>query len=151
MSKKSKRVLWLLLAAFVFASAVVGMAPHSRSGTSSAIAATIETSINHSRELVQPPLIERIETELVTISPRGFEPGEITRPAGKFILAVDNRSGVEEVELRLDRLRGNRQRVVKVKRNRPGWREMLDLAPGTYVLSEANHADWTCRITITQK
>jgi len=34
-----------------------------------------------------------VEAEVVTATPTGFEPGKITRPAGRFLLAVDNASG----------------------------------------------------------
>lgn len=94
---------------------------------------------------------ERVETELVTIRPTGFEPAEISRVQGRFLLAVDNRAGLEEVTLRLDRVAGNRLRDVKVPRRKLDWREFVDLTPGRYVLSEAAHPEWNCTITITPK
>lgn len=94
---------------------------------------------------------ERVETELVTIRPTGFEPAEISRVQGRFLLAVDNRAGLEEVTLRLDRVAGNRLRDVKVPRRKLDWREFVDLTPGRYVLSEAAHPEWNCTITITSK
>jgi hypothetical protein len=44
------------------------------------------------------------QAELITTTPAGFEPTEITRPHGRFLLAIDNRSGLEErdVETGLD-------------------------------------------------
>jgi hypothetical protein len=97
-----------------------------------------------------PPAV-RIETELVTIRRHGFEPQEITRPADPFILAVENRSGLEEVTLRLDRAAGNRLKEVNIPRGKLNWRDAFDLPPGSYVLTEANHPDWVCSITITAK
>lgn len=91
---------------------------------------------------------ERVEATVITIRPGGFEPAEITRPKGRFILAVNDRTWLPEVELRLERENGNRVHEVKVHRNRPNWREMVDLPPGQYVLREASHPDWACRITI---
>jgi hypothetical protein len=91
----------------------------------------------------------KLEAELVTIRPHGFEPKEITRPKGRFILAVDNRSGLEEVNLRLDQVAGNRLHQVRVPREHLDWSEVFDLHPGNYVLTEANHPNWVCRITIT--
>lgn len=44
-----------------------------------------------------------LQAEIVTITPTGFEPSEITRPQGRFILAVDNRSGLNEVHLYFER------------------------------------------------
>ena len=94
---------------------------------------------------------ERLETELVTITPTGFDPAEITRPQGRFILEVDNRGGFKEVLLQLDALRGGREREVRVPRTALDWRDLLDLRPGTYVLREAGHPGWECRITITPR
>jgi hypothetical protein len=91
---------------------------------------------------------ERVETELLTLQPTGFEPNEIQRPQGAFILGVDNRSGVEQVDLRFVRADGQRLKVLETPRRKTSWREVVDLAPGQYVLSEANHPDWTCTVTI---
>lgn len=102
----------------------------------------------------RPPAEEkeaRVETELVTITPTGFDPAEITRPQGRFILKVDNRGGLEEVTLQLDGLRGGREREVRVRRTALDWRDLLDLRPGAYVLREAGHPGWACRITITPR
>lgn len=92
---------------------------------------------------------ERVEVELITLRPSGFDPPGITRPRGKFILSVENRSGAHEVDLRLDREAGERQHQTRLTRGRLRWGKMVDLPPGRYVLSEANHPDWVCRITIT--
>lgn len=94
---------------------------------------------------------ERVETELITIKATGFEPAALSRPAGKFLLDVDNRSEIEEVELRLDRQDGSREKSARVRSTAPEWRGALDLRPGVYILSEANHSSWICRITITSE
>ena len=94
---------------------------------------------------------ERVEAELITIHPTGFEPAEITRDGGRFVLAVDNRSGLEEVDLQLNRENGSREREARVHRQQLDWREFVDLPPGRYVLKEVNHPDWACLITITGK
>ncbi|MFY9570201.1 MAG: hypothetical protein WAV20_02210 [Blastocatellia bacterium] len=93
----------------------------------------------------------RIQVETITIRRTGIEPTEITRPAGRFLLAVYKRSGQDEVSLRLDRIGGNRLRDVRVARETLDWRTVEDLNPGNYVLTEANHPGWACRITITPK
>lgn len=91
----------------------------------------------------------RIEGEIITISRGGFEPTEITRPKGRFAVFVENRSGLEGVTLRLDRIAGNRLRDVNVPRDKLDWDDVLDLTPGQYVITEAGHPDWVCTITIT--
>lgn len=94
---------------------------------------------------------ERVEAELITIRPTGFEPLEITRPRGEFKLTVQNLTGLEELTLRLDREGGGGGRLheVRTSRGRHNWRKNIDPPPGTYVITEAAHPDWACRVTIT--
>ena len=90
----------------------------------------------------------RLETELITLQPSGFEPNEIKRPQGAFILGVDNRAGVEAIELQLMRADGQRLNALQTPKRKVSWREVVDLAPGRYLLSVANHPEWTCNVTI---
>ncbi len=92
---------------------------------------------------------ETIEAEVITIRATGFEPMTITRDKGKFLLVVHNRSGLREVVLRLDREAGGRLHNVRVPREKLNWKTLVDLNPGRYVLTEANHPDWVCQINIT--
>jgi hypothetical protein len=94
---------------------------------------------------------ERVETVLVTITRFGFEPRELTRPQGRFFLEVDNRSELSEVDLRLNVEHGNRLHRKRVPREQLDWIEPLDLRPGRYTLTEANHPEWVCPITITAR
>jgi len=89
-----------------------------------------------------------IETELLTLRPTGFEPTEITRPTGEFILMVENSSG-QTLNLHLSRMTGGRLHEAKVTRDEPDWNELLDLHPGSYLVTEASHPEWTCYINIT--
>lgn len=92
-----------------------------------------------------------IEAEIVTVRPTGFEPAAITRPRGEFLLVINNRSGLEEVKWRLDRETGGNLREVKIHDGKLRSGNFEDLPPGRYVLTEANHPDWICRITITPR
>jgi hypothetical protein len=92
---------------------------------------------------------DRLETELITITPTGFDPAELTRPQGRVILELDNRSGLEEVELRVERSNGAREKEVRVHRTTLDWSGEVTLHPGTYVIREAGHPDWVCNVTIT--
>jgi hypothetical protein len=94
---------------------------------------------------------QSLEAEYITITSRGFEPSEITRSGGHFLLAVDNRSGLDDVALTLDRLAGDRVQQQRVSRSRSAWRVVVDLPPGRYVLGEANHSSWRCQLTITAR
>jgi hypothetical protein len=87
---------------------------------------------------------------VLTLRPTGFEPPEVTLPQGRYLLAVENRTGLaEEVDLRLQRENGNGLREKRLGRGRPVWKEVVDLPPGRYAVTEAGHPEWVCRVTIT--
>jgi len=95
--------------------------------------------------------IAEFESELVTLTPHGFEPREITRPQGRFLLMVDNLSGLATSNLQLNRKVGGRLREFVMRREDANWSDVIDLPPGRYVLSDADHPEWTCQVTITAK
>lgn len=131
----------IAFAAFVV-SARAWFTPHSPIKTSTS--ASADANLQQHTHQRSP-----MEAEIITITPLGFEPAEITRPKGAFFLVVDNRSGLEEITFRLDREAGQRQHEVRVPREQLDWDGVVDLHPGTYLLTEASHPDWLCRITIT--
>ena len=92
---------------------------------------------------------EAMEAELITVLPNGFEPAEIRRPAGKFLLAIDNRSGLPEINLSLVRVAGNSVQDLRIRREKPDLRKVVELGPGAYLLTEANHPGWIGRLIIT--
>lgn len=85
----------------------------------------------------------------VTIRPTGFDPAEVTLPRGRFLLAVDNRSGLNELTFRLDREGDGRLHEARMTRGRLAWRKVIDPAAGDYILTEATHPDWVCRVRIS--
>jgi hypothetical protein len=89
---------------------------------------------------------DRFPRPLLTLRPTGFDPSEITQTTGAFLLAVDNKSGLERITLRVTREDGTR---VTSMTSRNKLREKIDLAPGRYVITETDHENWTCRLTIT--
>jgi hypothetical protein len=112
----------------------------------------ITTSVDPTRRLPvtqSRPTPTQLPSILITISPRGFEPGAFSIPQGKFFILVENRSGLHSVNLRLDRMSVSRLYDVHVPREQLDWAELLDLSPGEYVLTEADHPDWACRFTVT--
>ena len=92
----------------------------------------------------------RIEPVIVTLTPTGFEPAELTRRRGLFLLMVDNRSNNPDLLFRLDAENGKRQHEQQTRKGgRLDWNKPLDLPPGRYSLTVADHPDWVCEITIT--
>jgi hypothetical protein len=87
------------------------------------------------------------EVELITLRPAGFEPAEISRAKGPFVLFVDDRSGKEQTSLELKRMNGERLRAISLQRKKSEWNDVVDLPPGTYVLQDGN-SESRCQITI---
>ena len=107
--------------------------------------------IQTSAQFQTPSADAPLEAELVTATPTGFEPAEITRPQGRFLLAVDNRSGLDELDLYLERETEGRVNVALGRRGKLKWREILDLPSGHYILRAANDATWRCSITLAPR
>jgi hypothetical protein len=93
----------------------------------------------------------RVQGYRVAFHSYGFEPVEITRPKGPFALVVENRTELEEPVFRLNRGTGNSVREARVNRKQRKWTDVFDLSPGEYVLTEVNHPNLTCTITVTAK
>lgn len=96
---------------------------------------------------------EKLPALEITVSPTGFYPREVTLTSRRFFLIVHNRTGLLKTSLRLDRLpteaNGTAERVKESDQSRgsPHWAEQIQLPPGTYLLWEAQHPTWKCRIT----
>lgn len=84
----------------------------------------------------------------ILLKQMGCAPREITRPKGSYLFSVRNLSGQRQVVLHLVRENGQRLHE-KQLRDRGRWKQLVYLTPGTYFLREANHPDWSCKITIT--
>jgi len=141
--RRSLLVLLVLVLAVGFV-----LAAKSRNKSSSAI--TTAASLPPT-PLPLAPIVQRdrLQSELITIRPTGFDPAEISRVQGRFLLAVDNKSGLDTVTVRLTREDGSPVREMRLPRGQLKARERISLPPGKYLLTEANHNNWLCGITIT--
>ncbi|HEV2912187.1 MAG TPA: hypothetical protein VGX92_02625 [Pyrinomonadaceae bacterium] len=101
------------------------------------------------RDITEQASSEQVEVEEVLLTPKGFEPAELNLPARRFILAIVNRSRVEQLSLRIDREAGGRLHEVRLPGGQVDWADSIDLPPGRYVLTEDNRPDWLCRIIIS--
>lgn len=93
--------------------------------------------------------LDRVEAELLVLRSDGFTPHEITRPPGRFLLALQNHSNEEELSLILKQETGASVREVRIAKRQSKFKELLQLPVGRYVLFDTNHPNWTCTITIT--
>jgi hypothetical protein len=58
---------------------------------------------------------QELEAEVITILPTGFQPAEIIRSKGEFLMVINNRTGLEEVNWQLDREVGGNLHKVKMR------------------------------------
>ena len=147
---KSRRQLWagamfllamVTLGAFIFAYAKPKLARRS--------SGSIAIPVQDPAKSVSTK--ERIATELIVLGPNGFEPATLTRTPGKFLLAIDNRTGLNGLTFELDGVDGTRQRAALLADQRIRWREVVDLSLGDYLVRVVGHTKWSCRIRITEK
>ena len=87
----------------------------------------------------------------LTIRPEGFLPTEITVPAERYFVVIQNLTGLEQFAIRVERENGERLQEVRVERFRRKWKGSIELRPGRYVISEQDHPDWKCVITVTDR
>src|SRR5215204_1177014 len=73
---------------------------------------------------VSPGATTKLEVELITVRTSGFEPAEIIRSKGPFVLLVDDRSGKEESSLSLQSLKGEKMRDINTKRMKSEWHDV---------------------------
>lgn len=86
---------------------------------------------------------------VAVLRPQGFEPSQLNVAANQpFFLIVFNRSGIHNVSVTLDPQHGNRLQQTSVKNNSPHSEQLLTLQPGTYILGEASHPNWTCKVVV---
>jgi hypothetical protein len=92
-----------------------------------------------------------LEVEIVTLRAWGFEPSNITRAKGRFLLAVNNQSQLtEHLTFSMAHELGS-----KVKEDRLDWRaihrwnNIIELNPGRYRLTVLEQPEWVCNFTVT--
>ena len=91
----------------------------------------------------------KLEVELVALHPTGFDPVTITRPKGPFLLVIQNRSGLNELSFQFDKEVGTKLKAVKVPAKKASWSDVVDLNPGTYVMTEITNPKWSLEVVIT--
>jgi hypothetical protein len=145
---KTRGTYLLVGIVLVLLGGLVTAARTSRTSPSNKVVA--DSALTHASPARSRPIAD-FESELITITPHGFEPQSITRPHGRFLLMIDNRSGLAAPALTLTREPSERVRELQVPRETPNWSDVVNLPPGQYVLSEPSHPGWSCLITITSQ
>jgi len=140
----------MLFCALLVPTAIVLTAFGFERGKTSRPIATTEpaTSADTSTMLFQGASSASLDAEHLTLRSTGFEPREIARPAGRFLLAIDNVTGMGEMSFRLLNQSGALLRDFPAN-GRFRLRQIVDLPSGRYALFESKRPNWVCRITIT--
>lgn len=89
-----------------------------------------------------------IQVVLLALRPEGFEPAEMQLPAGEYLFVVKNRTGLDEVNVRLIKANIHSLLAARVGSGGKDVKQRLHLAQGTYRLTETDHPDWTCTIVV---
>ena len=97
-----------------------------------------------------PSLQESEETLQLVIGDGGFEPAQVTRRPGKFLLTADDRRSdrSQRLTLRLSREGGEQLRDIEVPAGVTDWAEEIEVPVGRYVVGEVNHPTWSCLIVV---
>lgn len=131
----------VLIAVAAFALATSGTA----SRTAPATASTVATR--------KPSSDGPVQVELLTVLSTGFDPAEIMRASGPFLLLVENRSGVDLGTLQLLPVGDGSQSAAplletSIGKGQRDWSARVELPAGVYVLKQVDEPGWSCKITI---
>jgi len=89
-----------------------------------------------------------VKLVLLALFPEGFENNEMQLNAGEYLFIVGNRTGLREVNVRLDREGNEHVSLATVVERGKGWKQRLKLTPGNYLFTVDENPDWTCRIVV---
>jgi hypothetical protein len=89
-----------------------------------------------------------VKLVLLALLPHGFENTEMHLDAGDYVFIIGNRTGLREVDVRVDREGKERVASAAVGGRKRDWKQRLKLTPGTYVVTANDNPDWTCRIVV---
>ena len=85
---------------------------------------------------------------LLGLRPEGFETKEMQLDPGEYLFIIGNRTGLQNVNVRLDRDGNERIDAAAVGGRQRDWKKRLRLSSGVYVLTANDNPDWICRIVV---
>jgi hypothetical protein len=89
-----------------------------------------------------------VKLVLLALLPDGFENTELRLDAGEYLFIIANRTGLKEVDVRVERAGRERLARAVVGKRRKDWKQRFVLTPGTYLVTANDNPDWTCRIVV---
>jgi hypothetical protein len=117
--------------------------------TNIAAAILVSSSLGAQTSAPAPVVTLKLEVEVVTLRDGGFYPDNLTRPAGKFVLVVINRSHATQPQFGITSSSSAAvvaavEQVLDISKVYP-----LELAAGTYVLKDSTHPKWGMLTIVT--
>ncbi|HEX3186986.1 MAG TPA: hypothetical protein VHQ94_19465 [Pyrinomonadaceae bacterium] len=91
-----------------------------------------------------------VKLVLLALRPEGFETNEMQLQPGEHLFIIGNRTGLREVNVRLERQGDGRVAEVIVGGRPRDWKKRLRLTSGVYVLTANDNPHWICRIVVGQ-
>jgi hypothetical protein len=89
-----------------------------------------------------------IKLVLLALLPHGFETNEMQLESGDYLLIIGNRTGLREVNVRLDREGKERVAAAAAGGRQREWKKRVKLTPGNYIVTANDNPEWTCRIVV---
>jgi len=90
---------------------------------------------------------QSMEVIVVSLTPEGFVPREVYFPRKRFVLAINNRTGLNETALDLFWEKTNKVQGKKLGRETMSLQWELELQQGDYELHDTNHSNWVLTLT----
>jgi hypothetical protein len=103
----------------------------------------------------QVPAVPKVAAPITAVNirilPGGMFPLKTTIKAGQTLIVARNSSSAPNLNLRLDRDKASNVSNVSMPKGKLVSEAIYNLTPGTYILSEVNHPNWTSTIVVTAK
>ena len=89
-----------------------------------------------------------VQLVLLALLPEGFDQREMQLEPGDYVFIVGNRTGLREVNVRLDRAGVGHVAAATVAGRQRDWKQRMRLTTGTYLVTANDNPEWTCRIVV---
>lgn len=107
------------------------------------ISATVQTTTNPSP----------VKVISITVNPDGFSPSDVEVPEGLYLVDINDRTGLPEINVQLGNLNTKKLKEAKPAKDKQGrilkmqdYRGLFSLENGQYTITEANHPKWSLKI-----
>ena len=105
-----------------------------------------------------PPLLDQwdqsdqagpeVKLVLLALLPEGFDATEMQLEPGDYVLVIGNRTGLRDVNVRMDREGNARVATATLRGRQRDWKQRMQLVSGTYLVTANDNPEWSCRIVV---